>query len=431
MATIKFKRGTTLNFPTGLTLAEPAFDYLRNRLFVGITGSAVWIGAGITTGDVGVGSTLIIPTQSAVQTYVVAGISQSVTSINGATGAIGVCGSSSISVVTSGRTLTIDYIGLTGNVFSVNGSTGIVGITGDGTSIRVSVSGRTSTISYIGLTGNVFSVNGSTGIVGVTGDGTSIGVSVSGRTSTISYIGLTGNVFSVDGVTGAVDIVAGSNTSVIVSGKTITIGYSGPTGNVFSVNGFTGNITLSAGTNISISPQLSGDILISSTASGAAGTKTLAVFSVLDSNPPATNFATIDTRNSVPVLEFDAATVESTFFSGIIPQGTILGSTLGAFLHFAGDTAVGATVAWGICMERMTGTFGFSADSFGTGVQINQILPATTAAITIAGAAAVPVPTGLTQGEAYRLLIRRIATDATNDTAAGDAQLVMVELRNT
>jgi len=397
MATIKFKRGTTLNFPTGLTLAEPAFDYLRDRLFIGNTGSAVWIGAGITTGDVGVGSTLTIPTQSAVRSYVIAGISQAVTSVDGITGAVDIVAGSNTSLIISGKTITIGYSGPTGNVFSVNGSTGIVG---------------------------------------VTGDGTSIGVSVSGRTSTISYIGLTGNVFSVDGITGAVDIVAGSNTSVSVSGKTITIGYSGPTGNVFSVNGFTGNITISAGSNITVSPSIipgGGDILISSTAtSGAAGTKTLAVFSVLDSNPPATNFATIDTRNSVAVLEFDAATVESTFFSGIIPQGTILGSTLGAFLHFAGDTATGATVAWGICMERMTGTFGFSADNFGAGVQINQILPTSqTAAITIAGAAAVPVPTGLTQGEAYRLLIRRIATDATNDTAAGDAQLVMVELRNT
>lgn len=164
--------------------------------------------------------------------------------------------------------------------------------------------------------------------------------------------------------------------------------------------------------------------------SGGAGTKTIAKYTPLDANPPATNFATIDTRNSVPVLEFDPATIESTFFVGSIPQGTILGSTLGAYLHFAGDTATGSTVAWGICMERMTGTFGFSADSFGAGVQVNQILPSTRAEITIVGAA-VPVPSGLTTGEAYRLLVRRIANDATNDTAPGDAQLVLVELRNT
>lgn len=414
MATIKFKRGTT--GPTGLTLGEPAWDYVNDRLFIGITSSAIWVGAEITGGDVGIGSTLMVPTQSAVRTYVLANAGVAgVTSINGLTGPITFTGSQAIGITVNAatRTITINNTGVT----SINGRTGPITISGS-LFLDVNTTGQTITLANTGVTG----VNGTTGPVIILGtEAIAIDTNQATETLTIRNTGVT----STNGLTGAITISGSGAITVTSGGKGITISHTGVT----SLNGFTGGVTLAAGTGISISNS-SGTITITSTASGGAGTKTIMRHIPLMSEPPATNFATIDTRNSVPVLEFDAATNESTVFTGIISEGIIMGSTLGVYLHFAGDTATGSTVAWGICMERMTGTFGFSADRFNEGVQVNQILPSTTAAITIAGAA-LPVPVGLTQGEAYRLLIRRIANDATNDTAPGDAQLIAVELRNT
>ena len=47
---------------------------------------------------------------------------------------------------------------------------------------------------------------------------------------------------------------------------------------------------------------------------------TLAVFTPLHNEPPASIFATLDTRNSIPVLDFDAATDEEAVFGGFLPN---------------------------------------------------------------------------------------------------------------
>ena len=45
---------------------------------------------------------------------------------------------------------------------------------------------------------------------------------------------------------------------------------------------------------------------------------TLVVFLLQANEPPTTNFATLDTRNNHPVLDFDASTNEDAIFSGLI-----------------------------------------------------------------------------------------------------------------
>ena len=57
-----------------------------------------------------------------------------------------------------------------------------------------------------------------------------------------------------------------------------------------------------------------------------ATTNVLAVFTPLSNEPPASAYATLDSRNSHPCLDFDGATDEEAMFSAVLPA------------HYAGGT---------------------------------------------------------------------------------------------
>ena len=46
----------------------------------------------------------------------------------------------------------------------------------------------------------------------------------------------------------------------------------------------------------------------------------LVIFTPLSNEPPSSNFATFDTRNAHPVLDFDDTTEEKVVFTGIMPR---------------------------------------------------------------------------------------------------------------
>ena len=161
--------------------------------------------------------------------------------------------------------------------------------------------------------------------------------------------------------------------------------------------------------------------------SGASGTKTLAVFTPRDSSPPATLFATLDTRNSVAVLDFDADSIESTIFPSIIPEAADLASGLSVRILWMATTATTGNVRWRVALER--GNTDFDADSFDTAAEGNGaangtsgIPTTTTISLTTLDSVAV--------GEPYRLRISRVGSDATNDTMLQDAELIAVEVRS-
>lgn len=106
MAIIKLKKGA--GTPSGLTLAEPAFDLTNNALYVGITGGVKWVGAEVENTSLST-SNIKIPTSSVVKTYVDNNLaSGAVTSVSGITGAVGITGTANqISTTLSGKTLTI------------------------------------------------------------------------------------------------------------------------------------------------------------------------------------------------------------------------------------------------------------------------------------------------------------------------------------
>jgi hypothetical protein len=157
-------------------------------------------------------------------------------------------------------------------------------------------------------------------------------------------------------------------------------------------------------------------------------TKSLCVFTPEDNQPPATNFATSGTRNSLRVLEFDAATQESAQFCGVIPEGTNVSNGLMVRLWWMGATATSGNVRWGVSFERANTDM--DTDSFSAVTQFTSGANGISGFETIQSVtAAAGFIDGITAGDRFRLRVARIAADATNDTMTGDAQLVAVEVR--
>jgi hypothetical protein len=159
---------------------------------------------------------------------------------------------------------------------------------------------------------------------------------------------------------------------------------------------------------------------------GASGTKTLAIFAPRDNNPPATLFATLDTRNSIAVLDFDAATIESAVFSSIIPEAAVLASGLSVRLTWMATTATTGNVRWRVALER--GNTDLDADSFDTATEANGAANGTSGILTTTSISLSTIDS-VAVGEFYRLRISRVGSDATNDTMSGDAELIAVELQ--
>ena len=155
-------------------------------------------------------------------------------------------------------------------------------------------------------------------------------------------------------------------------------------------------------------------------------TKSIARFTPRDNQPPASAFATLDTRNSVLVLEFDAATDESAVFVGLIPDNVSLASGLLVRLSWMADTATSGNVRWGVQLEA-DGT-DLDSDSFDTAALVTSAANGTSGVETVAEITITTIDS-LAAGDRYRLKVYRDADDAANDTMTGDAQLVAVEVR--
>lgn len=156
------------------------------------------------------------------------------------------------------------------------------------------------------------------------------------------------------------------------------------------------------------------------------GTKTYAVLTPMTSQPPAANFATLDTRNSIAVLDFDTTTEESAFWTFIMPEGASLGSGLIVRIHWMASTATTGDCRWGVRFERMNTDE--DADSFDTAGEATTTTNGTSGIVTVT-AITITTIDSIAAGEPYRVLVYRDVGDAA-DTMAGDAELVSVEIRS-
>lgn len=161
------------------------------------------------------------------------------------------------------------------------------------------------------------------------------------------------------------------------------------------------------------------------TPAGGAGTKTYAVFTALSNNPPSANFATLDTRNSIPVLDFDDTTEEAAIFIGIMPESASLGSGLIVRIQWMATTATTGDARWGVQFERMNTDE--DADSFDTATEATTTTSGTAGIITVTAITATAID-GITAGDPYRLKIYRDVSGA--DSITGDLEIVSVEIRS-
>ena len=158
---------------------------------------------------------------------------------------------------------------------------------------------------------------------------------------------------------------------------------------------------------------------------------TLITFTPHSNEPTATNYATFDVRNLHPCLDFDATTNEDAVFSAIMPRH-YGGGGITVYLHYAMSSAEADTIDWDAAFERIGDQqLDIDGDSFAAVQSVdNTTVPGTSGLVDIVSIAFTNggEMDSVAVGELFRLKVTR---DATNDDAAGDAELVAVELKET
>lgn len=166
----------------------------------------------------------------------------------------------------------------------------------------------------------------------------------------------------------------------------------------------------------------------------ATNVKPYLVFLPQDNMPPATAYATPDTRNQHTTLDFDGSTDEEAIFGSVLPVAYSAGG-LTVDTWWAFTTATSGSLRVQAAFERMdVSTLDIDGDSFAAFQSAGGTAPGTSGqlikvSVTFTDGA---VMDSLAAGEAYRLKIRRDAdgTSGTDDIVT-DAELIRVVVRET
>ena len=162
-------------------------------------------------------------------------------------------------------------------------------------------------------------------------------------------------------------------------------------------------------------------------AGGGAGTKTYATLTPMTSQPPATGYATLDTRNSIAVLKCPPSVDSGAYWDLIMPEGAALGSGLKIRVHTLSDGTSGNARL--LVKIEADGTDADS-DSFDADAQANATANATSGIPTVTEITLTTIDS-LAAGGGYRLYVGRKGTDATNDTMTSfNLQIRKVEVRS-
>ena len=158
---------------------------------------------------------------------------------------------------------------------------------------------------------------------------------------------------------------------------------------------------------------------------------TLVVFTPLHNEPPASNYARLDTRNQHPVLDFALGKIA--IFSFVMPQH-YAGGGVTVYSHYAMTAATADDIRLDTTLERIgDGVQDLDSDGFdATGVDgTDTTVPGTSGHVDVVSNAHSDGARldSLAVGEGGRLKVTRTAVAGTD--ASGDLELVFIEIRET
>ena len=166
-----------------------------------------------------------------------------------------------------------------------------------------------------------------------------------------------------------------------------------------------------------------------------ASGQTLVTFKPLENEPPSSNYATIDSWNNRPVLDFDPSTDEEAMFSAIFPRN-YGGGGLTVYVHFGCDTSSTGNVVFQGAFERIEEDVTYlHVDNFAafqsTGT-VSVPFPADklkVATITFTDGAQMD---NIQTAEYFRFKLRRDADSTTGtDDCPDDIQFLGIEIKET
>lgn len=415
--------GYVLTYVSGSwTAAAPASGYTLPTATASVLGG-VKIGAGVTITD----GVISVSTNYAAATHT-HGISD-VTGLQTALDGKQASGSYAAAVHTHGIS---DVTGLQTALDGKQASGSYAAAThthaiGDVSGLQTALDGKAASSHPHGNITNAGAIGSTSGQIVVTG---ASGVLTTAATISSSAVSGLGGAATLNVGTTAGTVAAGDHTHTQLHDRSHAItsssDHTATAWRVFYANG--------SGVVTELALGASGTVLTSGGASAAptfsalpaGGTKSYALFSAMDNQPPSSNFATLDTRNSVAVLDFDDATKETSVFVSVMPEAASLGSGLTIRLHWMATTATSGAVRWEVSIERSNTDL--DSDSFDTVATGSTTTNGTSGILSVTEITLTTIDS-VAAGDVYRV---RVARDAANaaDTLSGDAELVAVEVRS-
>jgi hypothetical protein len=155
--------------------------------------------------------------------------------------------------------------------------------------------------------------------------------------------------------------------------------------------------------------------------------RTYAVFTALDNQPPAADFATFDTANSIAVLSYSATATNRAIFVGKMPEAAITSSGLKVFLHWRSGGATSGNAVWNVEFEDSTG-HDLDADGWDTATASTAAASATDGTMAVTEITCTAIDS-LVAGDVFRMRVSRLGADG-SDTLTVASQLVLVEVRS-